>query len=406
MRILFLSALYPPNTKGGGEVSTHLIAQGLQARGHDVEVITSGIRAEERVVEGVRVRQLALSLTAKPLLEQRHARKMAQALAKAIGDPTQYDVIHAHDFRTAQALSELNWPNTIVTARDYAQICGSPNNILADGSLCPGCTFKNVLRNQAVVEAPLWRKPFRIWQYRYNIDYRLTSFQKFKHQIFISKAQHAQIARHQDLRHTTTHVVYNPAPPRYLKDSPVRPVDHTLLYVGTIQAYKGVGVLLEAFRALAKRYPNIQLKLVGEGAARAAYERQVGTWGLQYRVSFVGRIPHDRMQTLYDEATLLVAPHLWLEPFGRTVAEAMARGKVVIAADVGGPAEIIQDGKTGFLFPRGDSSALAGRIAYVLQMNHFDRREIEDNARRWVQQHLAPDIIAAQHEAIYSELRA
>ena len=52
MKILFLSAQYPPETKGGGELSTHLIAQGLQQLGHDITVVTDGDRRGERKEKG------------------------------------------------------------------------------------------------------------------------------------------------------------------------------------------------------------------------------------------------------------------------------------------------------------------------------------------------------------------
>ncbi|MDZ4225829.1 MAG: glycosyltransferase, partial [Candidatus Andersenbacteria bacterium] len=225
MKILFLSALYPPQTRGGGELSTHYIAQGLRQIGHEVQVVTTGARNGAYEVEGVPVRVLAANLTAKPLLERRHSRKMAKILAREINSGKKYDVVHAHDFRSALALAELNLPNALVTTRDYAQICGSPNNLLADGRECPGCTsIKNVLQNRNVVEAPFLRKPFRVWQYRYNIGYRLKAFRKFKQQVFISHAQLAEIKKIQDLSQTQTTVIYNPVPPAYLNNAIQLPV--------------------------------------------------------------------------------------------------------------------------------------------------------------------------------------
>src|SRR5690348_15132248 len=120
MNILFLSALYPPTTKGGGELSTHYIAQGLAALGHQVKVITTGPQRVESHINGVDVLRFPIELLKKPLFEKHASRHMKGHLLEIIGDPKRYDVIHAHDFRSALVLSELHLPNTLVTARDYA----------------------------------------------------------------------------------------------------------------------------------------------------------------------------------------------------------------------------------------------------------------------------------------------
>lgn len=404
MKILFLSGLYPPHTKGGGEVSTHYIARGLRSRGHDVHVITGGKRSSEAMVDGVPVRRLPLPFTAKPLLEQWHSRRLAVGLAEAI-DPATFDIIHAHDFRTALALAELGWKNGMATARDYAQVCGTTNNILWDGSRCT-CSWSDIWRNHRVVEASWARKPFRIWQYLYNISYRKAAFRALPAQIFISRAQKEEIAAQQDLAGQLTQVIYNPVPESYLNGAPVDPVKGTVLYVGTVEMYKGVGLLIQAWQRVAKDLPNAHLRIVGEGAQRAEYERLVQKLGLQYRVTFSGRVAHDQLRRRYDEAHVVVAPHMWIEPFGRTVAEAMARGRVVVTADAGGPAEMIQDEVNGLLFARGSRKALELRLKEALRLPTLKRLEMQRAARQWVSEHLTVDRIAREHEEFYQRVLA
>ncbi|MDZ4225563.1 MAG: glycosyltransferase, partial [Candidatus Andersenbacteria bacterium] len=174
-----------------------------------------------------------------------------------------------------------------------------------------------------------------------------------------------------------------------------------ILFVGTIESYKGVGLLLEAFKQISRQYNDINLKIVGEGAGKEGYQNWVEKNGLQYRVTFVGRVPWDHMGRIYDEAAIVVAPHIWVEPFGRTVAEAMARGKIVISANIGGPAEIIQPFKTGVLFERGSVEDLILSIGEVLEMNEFDKREISRAAREWVANNLNIEKIAREYEEVY-----
>src|SRR5436190_18912766 len=187
MNILFLSSLYPPTTKGGGELSTHYIALGLAGRGHRIKVITTGPSEVESHINGVNVIRAPIELLSKPLFERHHSRHVAKHLKKLIGDPTRYDIIHAHDFRSALALSELGLPHTVVTARDYAQISGCTNNILADGSISPGCA-EHPWGCHRVAEVRFPRTLGRYAQYVINQDYRKKVFAGFKRQIFISHA--------------------------------------------------------------------------------------------------------------------------------------------------------------------------------------------------------------------------
>lgn len=405
MKLLFLSGFYPPLTKGGGELSTHYIAQALVKRGHMVRVITGGDTQEEQIVDGVSVLRLPLPFTAKPLFEKRWSKRMARKLKNAVPDMQQYDIIHAHDFRMAQILSELKLPPSIVTARDYAQICGTTNHLLADGEVGDCCSLKNVFSNNPRVnEASVLRKPFRIWQYAYNRRYRLKSFRCFQHQIFISKAQRDLIGTLQDLSSAQTHIIYNPVLENYLKPTSVKAVPLNVLYVGRVEFYKGVGLLLRAWKTISKEFPQAHLKIVGDGAQRREYQQFVERERLQYSVSFTGHVPFNQLIGTYDQASVVVAPHLWVEPFGRAVVEAMARGKVVVAANAGGPSEVIKNNVTGFLFERGSAKDLITKLRASLIMNDVARRDMQEEAREWVSANLNPTRIAAQYESVYRTL--
>lgn len=392
MKIAFLSGLYPPESKGGGEISTYLIAEGLKARGHEVEVITE--------------QSSRLGLLKKPLFEKRQSRAVAMRLRKILPEA---DIIHAHDFRSALALSELNLANAVVTSRDYAQVCGTTNNALIDGNRCL-CTLHDIRRTQRYREAGWPRRWARAWQYRYNLPYRVQAFEKFQHEIFISHAQRKEIEGHPVRARFGTHknrtahsaVIYNPVSPEYLSTPIEKGWAGHVLYVGRLEDYKGVRLLLQAWESVARANPEAHLKLIGEGAQRREYERWVEARGLQYRVTFAGKLPYERLMRTYDEAEVVVAPHLWLEPFGRTVAEAMARGKVVVAADAGGPAEIIQKKTTGLLFERGSVSALVEQLQEALQLQQYNYVEISRAARNWVTKNLSVGAIAEQYEGFYS----
>ncbi|MEK7556804.1 MAG: glycosyltransferase family 4 protein [Patescibacteria group bacterium] len=400
MRVVFLSGLYPPRAKGGGEISTYLIAEELKKMAHQVQVITG------KEIPG---------LLEKPLFERRHALRMAVMLKKILPEA---DIIHAHDFRSALALSELNLPNAVVTVRDYAPICGTTNNVLADGRRCH-CTWHDVLRTKRFQEVGFPRNWARAWQYWYNTPYRRQAYRKLKHQIFISRAQQREIAEQFDFSGIETTVIYNPVPFEHMSFPPwpeslfdfnevmVPPKDRRvqdILYVGRLEDYKGVQVLLEAWEEVAKELPDARLKLIGEGAQENDYKRWTKRRGLQKQVTFLSRMSHEKLMEEYGKVQIVVAPHIWTEPFGRTVVEAMGRSKVVVAADVGGPAEIIRNGETGILFERGSVSSLAAALRHVLQMSLDDREDIGLAAVKWIGEHVSSWEAYQQHKRFYEKI--
>jgi hypothetical protein len=159
-------------------------------------------------------------------------------------------------------------------------------------------------------------------------------------------------------------------------------------FCGSFYAYEGLDLLVDAFARLAARRPRMQLLLVGGGFQEDALRAQVAFHGLQDRVVFAGRVHQDQVQRYYGLIDMLVYPRhrmrltelvTPLKPL-----EAMAQGRVVVASDVGGHRELVEDGKTGFLFPAGDAAALAATIERVLASR--DRwGDVRQNARRFVE---------------------
>ena len=85
----------------------------------------------------------------------------------------------------------------------------------------------------------------------------------------------------------------------------------------------------------------------------------------RHQLEFVGHVTRQEVISLYRQATVVAFPSLW-EPFGYVCTEAMACAKPVITTRSGGPEEIIDDGRTGFLVPPGDPASLAEKISAVL----------------------------------------
>jgi glycosyltransferase involved in cell wall biosynthesis len=129
----------------------------------------------------------------------------------------------------------------------------------------------------------------------------------------------------------------------------------TVLFVGRLEAVKGIRVLLAAARELA---PEIRVVIVGQGALEDEV-RQASDEGV---VEYLGPRGWEEIAHLMDRARALVVPSLWEENCPMVVLEAGARGCAVIASAHGGLVELVDEGDDGLLFPTGNSAALAGAI--------------------------------------------
>lgn len=153
-------------------------------------------------------------------------------------------------------------------------------------------------------------------------------------------------------------------------NEPDRP--RRLLYAGRLARTKGVDVALEALAILVHRFGqrSVRLSIAGEEYHERGYGQEIASLvaelGLADHVAMLGRIPRDRMAALYRGHDILLFPSRWVEPFGRSVVEAMACGVVVVASRLGGPAEILTHGKDGLLCEPGDPHDLACQVNHLL----------------------------------------
>lgn len=141
---------------------------------------------------------------------------------------------------------------------------------------------------------------------------------------------------------------------------PARP---TVLFVGVLERYKAIDVLADAWRTVAGRVPDAELRVVGRGTMTDV-PRLLAT-ELPGRVRWDPVLPTPDVARALDEATVLVLPSR-SEGLGRVVVEAFCRGRGVVGSRVGGIPDIVEDGVSGLLVPPGDADALAAALERVL----------------------------------------
>jgi PEP-CTERM/exosortase A-associated glycosyltransferase len=164
-------------------------------------------------------------------------------------------------------------------------------------------------------------------------------------------------------------------------------------FIGSFYAYEGLDLLVDALPTILARRNDVVLLLVGGGSAEPALKGQVEALGLADRVRFVGRVPHGEVQLYYDLVDIFVYPRhsmrltelvTPLKPL-----EAMARGRIVLASDVGGHRELVRHKATGYLFKADDGADLARTVLDVLAHEddwaqiHLVARHFVETERTW-----------------------
>lgn len=170
-----------------------------------------------------------------------------------------------------------------------------------------------------------------------------------------------------------------------------------LLAAGSLEERKGQRILLSAMERLPER---IHLSIAGEGSMRGEIEVQLASAGLGGRVTLLGRV--DDMPGLISRSDILVVPSL-MEATPYVILEAMAAGRPVVASDIFGIPEQVEDGVTGILVPPGDEVPIAEAILRLASDKEM-MRSMGEAGRQLYEDRFTLRMAVANTEAVYEEL--
>jgi len=193
-----------------------------------------------------------------------------------------------------------------------------------------------------------------------------------------------------------------------IRPTPTRSAVPTILHVARLVEAKGTRYLLAAFAKLARKYPEAELQIVGEGPLEAALRAQAGNLGVSSAVRFLGARPHAEVLKLMSSAWVLSLPSVTArsgdsEGLGMVLLEAAASGVPVVATWHNGIPEVVIDGVTGFLCAERDVDALSERLGELLRDEGL-RSRMGNAARLRVEQHFDLRRQSAALVRMYNEL--
>ncbi len=146
-----------------------------------------------------------------------------------------------------------------------------------------------------------------------------------------------------------------------------------ILFTGRIFPEKGLDHLLRALALLPK---NLSWKLAvdGDGPVLNEMKRLAENLGIASKTDFLGWLGRGAHERLYQQASIIAFPSVWPEPFGLVGIEAMNYGKPVVAFNVGGISDWLDDQKTGFLIRPYDLKEMASRFEELLTDSSLCRK--------------------------------
>lgn len=174
--------------------------------------------------------------------------------------------------------------------------------------------------------------------------------------------------------------------------------------VGRLEAVKDQRLLLEAFIELLERAPeykcDVRLVLVGDGSMRSQIETRVNEANIASLVWLTGS--RNDVPELLQAFDIFVLPSK-AEGISNTLLEAMASALPVVATDVGGNSQLVVDGETGYITPKGDACQLANKLQAYLDDSVLLKQHALA-AREHVEKHFSLEHMIEQYERVYDEL--
>lgn len=178
-------------------------------------------------------------------------------------------------------------------------------------------------------------------------------------------------------------------------------------YIGSFFHYEGLQLIVQAMAGLASEHPNLRVLMVGDGEASPVLKTMAQEAEITDRVIFTGRVPHNQIADFYRLYDFMVLPRLDTRETRLVTplkpVEIMAMGKSVIASDIGGHREIVQNGLNGILFKSENVPDLITKCRDLIE-DEGCRVELGARSRQWVAANRDWDVLVRRYIQVYERL--
>jgi glycosyltransferase involved in cell wall biosynthesis len=367
-KIILCSNAYPPYFIGGAELIVHQHAKILKKLNHDVIIFSgqlnnSGKRysIKHDTFEGIPVFRVCLHSRDFSSDFFSFTHKEVENLFDNVLEDFSPDIVHFHNIIGLSAgliqVAKQRKIKTVLTLHDYWGICHKNTLINYDGSICEkpfDCEkCQQFISGQRWENIPTHMRRGFISSQLHMVD------------TFISPSNYlANMYVKAGLNGTNMNVIPNGIDvERFSMVSRGSDGDSVRYsFIGYLGKHKGLDTIIEALPLLKKR-DQVLVNIVGYGEHKPQLEALLKRNRCDDIVRFWGPIDNNRIEDVYRETDVLILPSIWPENNPVSITEAMASGIPVIASRIGGIPEIVDDGKTGYLFEAGNAHDLAKKMS-------------------------------------------
>ena len=396
MKVLITSYFSPG--KGGAEESTYLIAKGLKELGNHVVIASS------ENYNGIKTYYLKPKTLFRAWQWSIQAKLLASFLIKVI-KKEKIDLIHSQEKITTlgSILAGKKSKIPVVTHfRDYWFVCPKSTCLTLNYKNCSVCNYKKMLK--------YCHESKFLW-YTYKWSFIKSSWKLLKKsdvKIAVSNFMKEKLK----LIGITENVKILPNPIdinlfENIDDDSVKKIyglkGIVITFLGTLSYQKGITILMKLIPRILKKKKDVHFLIVGDGPLKTLFQTFIKTKNLNNSVTFTGRLHSQWIPKIYAASDIILFPSIWQEPFGRITIEAMAAGKPIIASNVGGIVDVLEDGKFGFLVNPFNLKQWEERIIELIE-NEDLRLKMGRMGRRVARKKYRKEVIVKKLMKIYEEI--
>lgn len=396
---------------GGTETFHYNLAEALVAAGHEViffsmydkrnipcpqdKYFVSNVDYNDPNLSGWKKIKTGLKL----IYSFESKRNIEQLIKDEKPDIAHIGLVHRQiTLSVVDVLKKYNIP-VVMHLHELTAVCPCYTMLRSDGSICSDCATKgywNCVKNNcmkdskaksllAYVEAMF----LKYGQYYNKIDLYIAECDFYKNLVEKAHFTKSPIIRMNNF------LPINQEYKSYAEH------DNYILYFGRYAREKGVLTILNAY---SRMKCSEKLVLVGRGSEEEKIKQFVKDNNLQDSVIVNGAIFGEEMDHIIEKAKVVLVPSEWYENGAFVALQALAKGKIVVASNIAGLAEIVQDGETGFLAEPGNPESFAAAIQRVLDLSDEEYITMSNNIVEYAKKRCDAATYVERLVGVYEEL--
>jgi len=364
MRVALVVPRHLPNIRGGGEISSSLLAKAIK-RYVDIEVLSFDGNKYKEGSKEVKVKRISVKHPYSKILKNIDVYRYLKDKIK------DYDIFHTYNMDLLPAIGMLTRKYNIKSIATLNGIVFSPS--------------MSTYFFHRYVNPKFYRNKIMI-EYIKNIKHFTTICPYFKEKWIEDGIEENKITIIPNMIDPSFKVIENEK-----SDDIIR-----ILFIGNYAKWRNLDILLNAYSKL--EYQNIELIIAGSG-----WENTIKKYKVKNKITYLGGIPYSKIAEMYSKCDIFVYPTAEAKTTDRVLIEALQNGLAVITTGNEYYSPIIRNLKDGILIYPMNEKELLGKMQILIE-NEKLRREIANNGKKRVYEICSPEKIAKRYIEIYENL--